>query len=341
MELCSGGSLADLIGNRVDPNEIDRIAYGILSGLKDLHNEGIIHRDIKPENVLFDEYKTPKLADFGISASVKKRHTVANHQGYAKQVFVTGTYSPPEQMDQKRAMTIMGPRNDIYAFGIMMYELISRGAYPFGPFEDFMKNYVEYEQRKKNQNWDRETLRKYAEDEKWEYVIERCIKYNPEDRYQNVTELLADIGFKLSGVFNERKTIHTHTIWKLRIQNGEEIGQTYNLTNLSTYFKKNSLTIGWLNPDDPFSNDIGIKEDFTQYISRYHATLELCENTKFWKLRDGQNRVNDVQYSGELNWKPSTNGVLVQGKKIDSQGVILQPNDIIIIGDTTLKVIAE
>jgi len=95
------------------------------------------------------------------------------------------------------------------------------------------------------------------------------------------------------------------------------------------------LTIGWFNKDNPFTNDIGIAEFFTEYISNYHATLEYNSDDHHWYIRDGQWREKD----GIPGWHKSTNGVLVQGSRVDESGKKLKPGDIIAIGDTTLKVV--
>jgi serine/threonine protein kinase len=334
MDLCNGGSLRDWVGQQKPEKDIETVAYGILIGLRDLHNEGIVHRDIKPENVLFDELQTPKLADFGISASIKKRHTMANFMGHAKEVFATGTYSPPEQIDPKKAMKVMGPTNDIYAFGAMMYELLTLGHLPFGSFDDFMKDMAAYEKKKKEENWNRNTLR-ISTNNKWENVIDKCIKSEPENRYQTIDEILNDLGFHAPRAVKFNVTPNSK--WTMRVQNGEEIGRTYFISNLSKFKNKTTLTLGWFNEDDPFTNDLGITEEFTQFISNYHATLEYDSNIYRWVIKDGQYREKD----GKWAWYPSTNGVLVNGRRINENGMELDANDIISIGDTTLKVIIE
>ncbi len=336
MDLCEGGNLRDWVGRGIDSPTLDRLAHGILSGLRDLHGEGIIHRDIKPENVLFDEIETPKLADFGISASVKKRHTMANFMGHAKEVFATGTYSPPEQIDPKRAMKVMGPGNDIYAFGAMMYELITRGHLPFGPFEDFLADMEGYEAKKAAERWDSESLQAHAPDPKWVRIIGQCIRQDPEERYRSVDEVLTDLGWDATREAGG-PPVRPDSVWRLRVQNGEEIGREYHISNLSRNLARSLLSLGWFNEEDPFANDLGIAEHFTKYISSFHATLEFDSAGGHWVIRDGQFRTKD----GRPGWYPSTNGTLVNGRRVGPQGEVLRPNDIIAIGDTTLKVLIE
>lgn len=332
MDLCGGGSVRDMIGKANSRQAIDEVAHGILCGLRDLHSEGIIHRDLKPENILFDAKKTPQLSDFGISASIKKRHTVANFLGHAKEVFATGTYSPPEQIDPRLAMKVMGPGNDFFAFGALMYELLTQGKFPFGDFDDFMNNMPAYEKRKKNEDWNQKTLQASGADAKWMTIVARCLKAKPEDRFQSADEILQVLGVRTEA---PRKVIEVKpdSLWKLVVQNGEEIGRNYYISNLLSRKNGNILTIGWFNEDAPFINDIGIAENFTEYISNYHATLEYLPDINCFKISDGQYR----EKNGVKGWYRSTNGLLVNGKTIDDQGYILYPEDIISIGDTTLK----
>ena len=132
-----------------------------------------------------------------------------------------------------------------------------------------------------------------------------------------------------------RHAIDASTVWSLRVQNGEEIGRVYNLSNLLKFKGKNILTIGWFNDEDPFTDDIGINEHFTQYISNYHATLEYHTQECRWYIKDGQFR----EKNGAMGWYPSTNGVLLDGRRVSPEGAILNPDDILTIGDTTLKVL--
>jgi len=332
MDLCGGGSVRDMIGTTNPAHAVDEVAHGILCGLRDLHAEGIIHRDLKPENILFDANKTPQLSDFGISASIKKRHTVANFLGHAKEVFATGTYSPPEQIDPRLAMKVMGPGNDFFAFGALMYELLTQGKFPFGDFDDFMNNMPAYEKRKKTEDWDRDTLRASGVDAKWLTIIENCLKAKPEDRYQSAEEIIHILGVR-SEALREKIEVKPDSLWKLVVQNGEEIGRNYFISNLLSRKSENTLTIGWFNEEAPFTNDIGIAENFTEYISNYHATLEYLPDVNCFKIKDGQFR----EKNGVKAWHRSTNGLLVNGRSVSDEGYILYPEDIISIGDSTLK----
>lgn len=335
MDFCENGSLRDKFNSQTSLAETKRIAAGILKGLTSLHDQGIIHRDIKPENILFDSSERPKLADFGISASVKKRHTQANFLGHAKAVFATCVYSPPEQMDHTRAMKVMGNTNDIYAFGATMYEWLTGGHYPFGTYEEFMADMNAFEKKRKSENWDRQTLERSVNGSFWVDIIDRCLKYEPQERYQHCCEILDLIDTTVERhVENTSVNVKPDSSWQIEVKNGDEIGRVYNLTNLASAHQTSTLTLGWLNPQNPFLNHIPLAEEFTQFISQHHATLEHDPRSNYWFILDGQHRNKD----GQVGWHFSTNGVLVNSRKIGNEPHRLNPGDIIMIGDTSLKV---
>ncbi|XP_033899558.3 myosin-IIIb [Acipenser ruthenus] len=76
LELCNGGSVADLItgllkrGQRLDEAVISYVLYGALLGLQHLHSNRIIHRDVKGSNILLTTEGGVKLVDFGVSAQL-------------------------------------------------------------------------------------------------------------------------------------------------------------------------------------------------------------------------------------------------------------------------------
>ena len=104
-----------------------RIAKKIAEALEAAHRVDVIHRDLKPENVLVDKSGRLVLSDFGI-ASVLDRSS-AELKG-TTEAFGTPTYMAPEQV----AGLPVGPAADIYAFGTVLYEMLS-GQPPF-PGED-------------------------------------------------------------------------------------------------------------------------------------------------------------------------------------------------------------
>jgi len=125
MDFAEGGSLAARL--RAGPIALDetlRLAIPLADALAYAHGQGLIHRDLKPANVLLRPDGSPVLADFGLA-----RPAVADS---AAQITATGAvlgtlaYMAPEQFSGRPADT----RADIYAFGVMLYEMLT-GRVPF------------------------------------------------------------------------------------------------------------------------------------------------------------------------------------------------------------------
>ncbi|MGH9407407.1 MAG: serine/threonine-protein kinase [Terriglobia bacterium] len=95
-----------------------RIALGVVSVLDYIHSHGVVHRDLKPENIMVDAEDRVKLIDFGIAGSEgARRLTFAN----LSHVMGTPDYISPEQVKGKRG----DGRSDIYALGVMLYEMLT------------------------------------------------------------------------------------------------------------------------------------------------------------------------------------------------------------------------
>jgi serine/threonine protein kinase len=102
------------------------ITLGICDALDYMHKRGIVHRDLKPENVMVGEDDQIKLIDFGIAMKEEARRlTFVN----VSSLLGTPDYISPEQVKGARG----DQRSDIYAVGIMLYEMLT-GRVPFvGP----------------------------------------------------------------------------------------------------------------------------------------------------------------------------------------------------------------
>ncbi|BDZ37886.1 Stk1 family PASTA domain-containing Ser/Thr kinase [Microbacterium suwonense] len=116
MEYLPGITLRELMREqkRLTVPQTITIMDAILSGLSAAHRAGIVHRDVKPENVLLAEDGRIKIGDFGLA-----RATTANTATGA-QLLGTIAYLAPELVTRGTA----DARSDIYALGIMLYEML-------------------------------------------------------------------------------------------------------------------------------------------------------------------------------------------------------------------------
>jgi serine/threonine-protein kinase len=126
MELLEGETLADLVVRGKVPVERSvTIAIQIARALARAHDLEVIHRDLKPENVFLAETLDGgdfvKLLDFGIARSMQDSRLTG-----AGEVFGTPQYMAPERITSIDA----GPSADLYALGVMLYEMLS-GQLPF------------------------------------------------------------------------------------------------------------------------------------------------------------------------------------------------------------------
>ena len=156
-EYVAGGSLGQWLEQHPDPefSVIVDLAWQCLCGLSHAHERGLIHRDVKPDNCLLSapsEGTLLKLTDFGIAAALESCRPVESADNlpagaslappppplrgggpsrtlrFASGAVGTPAYMPPEQWSPEHGE--IGPWSDIYAFGVMLFELCC-GERPF------------------------------------------------------------------------------------------------------------------------------------------------------------------------------------------------------------------
>ena len=103
-----------------------RLMGEVLSGLAALHRAGLVHRDLKPANALVTPTLSVRLADFGLSKeSVREDQTIMTVTAMGLEG--TPAYMSPEQVEEDESA---GAEVDVWAFGVMLYEMI-KGDRPF------------------------------------------------------------------------------------------------------------------------------------------------------------------------------------------------------------------
>lgn len=327
MEFCPGGDLEKHLGHC--DADAPRICREILIGLHALHTQGKVHRDLKPENVLFKQNGIAALTDFGIAGDRTHRMTQRNIFGKPNQVFGTYAYMPPEQVNRVRGGATVLPTTDIFSFGVLAFQLLT-GELPFGRLEDH-NDLVEYQKRGKNGIWNRNSLERCSNAQQWIRVIEGCLQPDFKHRLQNANEVIHLLPQGRQYVkpinvplYQPQPPIQTYG-FQLRVMQGEEYGRIYNL-NQSVGANRRILTVG-----RHIDNAVYIKSEFSDFLSRFHCTLETSADFKQWSIRDGQWR-RDLR-----EWVDSVNGTYVNSTQIGRNGYYLKVGDIITIGDVTLR----
>ncbi len=174
------------------------ILLQICDVLEYVHKHDVVHRDLKPENVMIDDQGRIKLIDFGIAASAgARRLTFANFS----KTMGTPDYISPEQVKGKRGDV----RSDIYALGVMLYEM-STGALPFsGPNPFAVMN-----SRLLNSPVPPRELNPEISPQLQE-IIYRALEREPKNRYASVRELAWDLQHQEMVGVADRRELHE---WK-------------------------------------------------------------------------------------------------------------------------------
>ena len=119
MDYAKGRTLREALheGGRIEWHRACVWGEQIASALGAVHAQGVVHRDVKPGNVLLDERGQVLLADFGLALSPELGHMTRTGA-----ILGTAHYFSPEQVQNAKGV---GPAADLYALGVVLYELIT------------------------------------------------------------------------------------------------------------------------------------------------------------------------------------------------------------------------
>ena len=163
----------------------------LASALAHAHQRGIVHGDLKPANILIRNDGEPALIDFNLSQTID--------EGPRRWSGGTLAYMAPEQLtalaNHKPGEAL--PQADIYALGLMMFEIIE-GRLPFsGPFSSAEADLLAASQ---NRTGTLVFQQIQTVDEGLRRIVERCLAARPEDRYMSGTELLEDLDLEAAAL---------------------------------------------------------------------------------------------------------------------------------------------
>lgn len=192
MEYIDGVDLSTVIqkvGNL--PSEISAaILLNVARGVSYIHAYHLIHRDIKPANIRLTTRGEVKLMDFGIVMDID--NTALTRPGM---MVGSPSYLSPEQV----LGDVITPAADVFLLGITFYEMLTGTR----PFKEAQKETVF--QRIRETKYIPARKMNTAIPKKLDQIIERCLQKRPEDRYQDVKSLIAD----LEKFLGPKKTNHT------------------------------------------------------------------------------------------------------------------------------------
>jgi serine/threonine-protein kinase len=154
------------------------IAKQICDGLAEAHRQKVVHRDLKSSNIMIDKQGNTRIMDFGIARFLGSKDITD-----AGMRIGTPEYMSPEQAEAKET----DHRSDIYSFGIVLYEMLT-GRLPFEG--DTSSIIVARHKREKPEN--PKTLNTQIPDALNRLVL-KCLEKTPEQRYQNVEEILHEL----------------------------------------------------------------------------------------------------------------------------------------------------
>lgn len=178
MELIEAPSLLDVVRQKpLTEAQAINASLQLLNALEAVHKLGVVHRDLKPENILVvaplesDFSQTPclKILDFGIAkvADPKRAHKTATG-------FMLGTpgYMAPEQFDGTR----ISAKTDIYAFGELLYEMLTCRKLFRGDMQDMFRAKLDPNPP------DLSELTGVLEEETFREIVRRCVALDPLSR---------------------------------------------------------------------------------------------------------------------------------------------------------------
>ncbi|MFI6725798.1 protein kinase [Streptomyces sp. R-74717] len=211
MEFVRGATLSALLaesagsGRGIPLDTALHLTTEVLSALAASHAAGIVHRDIKPSNVVVADDGAVKVMDFGIARTLDVSGSEAGRTVLTATGSAIGTphYMSPEQFEGRRAVD---GRSDLYAVGVMLFQLIS-GQLPFDGDSYISIGYL-------HATTAAPTLASMGirVPEPVEALVARALEKSPEDRFQDAHVMRAQteyVGEQLSNAVTQPGTVRS------------------------------------------------------------------------------------------------------------------------------------
>jgi len=179
MEYCEGRTLRQIVeSEHLSIKKVLEIGIQVCEGLALAHEKGIVHRDIKSDNIMLTTRNQVKIMDFGL-AKLKGASKLTR----TGSTLGTAAYMSPEQAQGED----VDRRSDIFSFGIVLYELLTRQL----PFRGEHQSAITYSII----NEDPQPLARFNNQvsPRLEEVISKALAKDRDERYQHIDDLLADL----------------------------------------------------------------------------------------------------------------------------------------------------
>jgi len=261
MRYVTGGSLLDYLkeNGAMPIEDVSRLLNQICDALSVAHGTNVVHRDLKPGNILLDERGNAYLTDFGIA----KRKDSNTQMTQAGNIMGTPAYISPEQLKGEDVT----PSSDIYAMGIMLWEILA-GVHPFkgSTVAQMMVRHIA------------ESLPSIQSEnehipEAFDTVIQRATAKEPGDRYPDVLAMANDFRQVMSRLDQTARQPQTESPTRNDISPS---GDTP-LTQMQTVI-----------PDDPYRSYLNaLRQSIDNYLNR--AVISAVPGTRIVNLEASNN----------------------------------------------------
>ncbi|MBL8695427.1 MAG: protein kinase [Planctomycetes bacterium] len=186
MELVDGAQTISEFGRERSVEERVRLLAAACDAVHYGHQRGLLHRDLKPANLLVDAAGTLKIIDFGVARPLDLDEEPLAPSTTPGQILGTLQYMSPEQL---AADADLDTRTDVYSLGVVLFELLT-GRLPFDidgkALPEIVRTLGAAEPRK---------LRDFdpALPDELQWIVDRAIRRDREERYPSASELRADL----------------------------------------------------------------------------------------------------------------------------------------------------